>query len=117
MLIDLRSDTVTKPCARMRQAMADAEVGDDCHGDDPTVRALEERVAELLGKEAAVFMPSGSMATTVGRSRGVATRVSLEGDPAEGRAACTFLTRGAGKRHSPRSAARPEWRAPSRGAR
>jgi threonine aldolase len=62
MLIDLRSDTVTKPTAAMRQVMAEAEVGDDVFGDDPTVNELERRTAELLGKEAAVFVPSGTMA-------------------------------------------------------
>ena len=61
-LIDLRSDTVTRPSRGMRQAMADAEVGDDVFGDDPTVNRLQERVAELLGKESAIFVPSGSMA-------------------------------------------------------
>ncbi|AKU91793.1 threonine aldolase family protein [Vulgatibacter incomptus] len=61
-LIDLRSDTVTRPSAEMREAMALAEVGDDVYGEDPTVRTLEARVAELLGKEAAVFVPSGTMA-------------------------------------------------------
>ncbi len=60
--VDLRSDTVTKPSVAMRQAMADAEVGDDVFGDDPTVNRLQDRVAELMGKEAAIFMPSGSMA-------------------------------------------------------
>jgi len=63
--IDLRSDTVTQPTAGMRQAMAEAEVGDDVLGDDPTVRALERRCAELLGQEAAVFVPSGTMANQV----------------------------------------------------
>ena len=63
--IDLRSDTVTKPTPAMRRAMAEAEVGDDVYGDDPTVRALEERVAQLVGKEAAVFVPSGTMANQV----------------------------------------------------
>ncbi len=61
-LVDLRSDTVTRPTEAMRRAMASAEVGDDVWGDDPTARRLEERVAELLGKEAALFVPSGSMA-------------------------------------------------------
>lgn len=60
--IDLRSDTVTRPSAAMRRAMAEAEVGDDVFGDDPTVNRLQERVAELLGKEAAIYVPSGSMA-------------------------------------------------------
>lgn len=59
--IDLRSDTVTKPSPAMRRAMAEAEVGDDQYGEDPTVNRLQERIAELLGKEAAVFMPSGTM--------------------------------------------------------
>jgi threonine aldolase len=61
-LIDLRSDTVTKPTAAMREAMVRAEVGDDVFGDDPTVKALESQTAELLGKEAALFVPSGTMA-------------------------------------------------------
>lgn len=61
-MLDLRSDTVTRPTAAMRQAMANAEVGDDVLGDDPTVIALQERIAEILGKEAAVFVPSGTMA-------------------------------------------------------
>ena len=60
--IDLRSDTVTKPTLAMRQAMAEAEVGDDVLGDDATVKELERRTAELLGKDTAVFVPSGTMA-------------------------------------------------------
>ncbi len=64
-MIDLRSDTVTRPTPAMRKAIAEAEVGDDVFGDDPTVRRLEERVAELLGKEAALFVPSGVMANQV----------------------------------------------------
>ncbi len=60
--IDLRSDTVTKPTPAMRKAMAEAEVGDDVYGEDPTVNALQERVAEILGKEKALFVPSGTMA-------------------------------------------------------
>src|SRR5439155_348499 len=60
-VIDLRSDTVTRPSAGMRAAMAAAEVGDDVFGDDPTVARLEERVAALLGKEAALYVPSGTM--------------------------------------------------------
>ena len=59
-MIDLRSDTVTRPTAAMRAAMAAAEVGDDVFGDDPTVNALQSRIAVLLGKEAALFMPSGT---------------------------------------------------------
>ena len=61
-IIDLRSDTVTKPTPAMREAMAQAEVGDDVFGDDPTVKELEARTAELLGKEAALFVASGTMA-------------------------------------------------------
>src|ERR1035437_5982587 len=61
-LIDLRSDTVTKPTPAMREAMARAEVGDDVLGDDPTVKELEALTAQLLGKEAAMFVPSGTMA-------------------------------------------------------
>lgn len=61
-MIDLRSDTVTRPTPAMRTAMAQAEVGDDVLGDDPTVIALQRRVAEIMGKPAAVFVPSGSMA-------------------------------------------------------
>lgn len=60
--IDMRSDTVTRPTPAMREAMARADVGDDVFGEDPTVRRLEETVAALLGKEAAVFVPSGTMA-------------------------------------------------------
>jgi len=63
--VDLRSDTVTKPTPEMRRAMAEAEVGDDVFGDDPTVIALEERAAELLGKDAGLFVPSGSMGNLV----------------------------------------------------
>ncbi|HLT68794.1 MAG TPA: GntG family PLP-dependent aldolase [Acidimicrobiales bacterium] len=63
--VDLRSDTVTRPTAEMRRAMAEAEVGDDGFGDDPTVARLEARFAELTGKEAAVFTPSGTMANQI----------------------------------------------------
>jgi threonine aldolase len=59
--IDLRSDTVTKPTPEMREAMVEAEVGDDVYGDDPTVNALQEKAAEMLGKESALFVPSGTM--------------------------------------------------------
>jgi len=65
MAIDLRSDTVTRPTAAMRAAMAAAPVGDDQYGEDPTVNALQERVAQMLGKEAAIFLPSGTMANQV----------------------------------------------------
>lgn len=63
--IDLRSDTVTRPTAAMRAAMAAADVGDDVMGEDPTVKALERKTAELLGKEAALFVPSGTMANQI----------------------------------------------------
>ena len=63
--IDLRSDTVTRPSPAMRAAMAAAPVGDDQYGDDPTMNALQERVAALLGKEAALWLPSGTMANQV----------------------------------------------------
>ena len=66
MQIDLRSDTVTKPSEAMRQAMAQAHVGDDVYGEDATINSLEERVASLLGKEAGLFTPSGSMANQLG---------------------------------------------------
>ena len=64
-MIDLRSDTVTKPTEAMRAAMAAAEVGDDVYGEDPTVLALQEQVADLFGKEAALFTPTGSMANVL----------------------------------------------------
>lgn len=65
-MIDLRSDTVTKPNEQMRRAMAEAEVGDDVYGEDPTVNRLEARAAEVLGKEAALFVPTGTMGNTIG---------------------------------------------------
>ena len=71
-VIDLRSDTVTKPTPEMRRAMAEAEVGDDVFGDDPTVIALEERAAELLGKEAGLFVASGAMGNLVAQVAHVA---------------------------------------------
>jgi len=65
MPIDLRSDTVTKPTPEMRKAMAEAEVGDDVYGEDPTVNRLEARAAEALGMEAALFVPSGTMGNAI----------------------------------------------------
>ena len=65
MLVDLRSDTVTRPTPEMRRAMAEAEVGDDQYGEDPTVNLLQETFAELTGKEAALFVPSGTMANQI----------------------------------------------------
>jgi threonine aldolase len=64
--IDLRSDTVTRPSAGMRRAMAAAPVGDDQYGEDPSVNGLQQRIAELLGKETALFVPSGTMANQIG---------------------------------------------------
>ena len=64
-MIDLRSDTVTKPTPAMRRAMANAEVGDDVYGEDPTVNRLQERAAEIFAKEAALFVPTGSMGNQI----------------------------------------------------
>lgn len=64
-MIDLRSDTVTRPTPEMRRAMADAEVGDDVYGEDPTVNRLEQRAAEIMGKEAGLFVPTGTMGNTI----------------------------------------------------
>src|SRR5437867_12632023 len=64
--VDLRSDTVTTPTARMRAAMADAEVGDAWYGDDPTVNRLQERAAELTGHGGALFVATGTMANQIG---------------------------------------------------
>lgn len=65
-MIDLRSDTVTRPTPAMRRAMADAIVGDDVYREDPTVNRLEERAAEIFGKEAGLFVPTGTMGNTIG---------------------------------------------------
>ena len=65
LVIDLRSDTITLPTPEMREAMAQAPLGDDVFSDDPTVNALEERTAEILGKEAAVYVPSGTMSNQI----------------------------------------------------
>jgi threonine aldolase len=64
-VIDLRSDTVTKPTSAMRQAMAEAEVGDDVYGEDPTINRLEQRVAEVFEREASIFVPTGSMGNQI----------------------------------------------------
>jgi len=63
--VDLRSDTVTRPTAAMRRAMAEAEVGDDVYGEDPTINRLEQRAAEIFGREAAIFVPTGTMGNTI----------------------------------------------------
>ncbi len=65
-MIDLRSDTVTRPTPEMRRAMFEAEVGDDVYGEDPTVNRLERRAAEIFGKEAGLFVPTGTMGNTIG---------------------------------------------------
>src|SRR5258705_11870060 len=65
-MIDWRRDTVTKPTPAMRQAMFEAEVGDDVYREDPTVNRLEERAAEIAGKPAAIFVPTGTMGNTIG---------------------------------------------------
>src|SRR3954466_14751277 len=87
-MIDLRSDTVTKPTAAMRKAMAEAEVGDDERDGDPTMMRLEARVAELLGKEAALFFPSGVMANQAGiwlfAERGTEVMVDVDSHIVEG---------------------------------
>ena len=64
-MIDLRSDTVTKPSPEMRRAMFEAEVGDDVYGEDPTINRLEKRAAEIFGREAALFVPSGTMGNQI----------------------------------------------------
>jgi threonine aldolase len=64
-LVDLRSDTVTRPTPEMRQAMATAEVGDDVYGEDPTINRLEQRAAEIFGRDAAIFVPSGTMGNQI----------------------------------------------------
>src|SRR5215471_18843677 len=63
--VDLRSDTVTRPSTAMRRAMAEAEVGDDVYGEDPTVNRLEQRAAEVFAREAAIFVPSGTMGNQI----------------------------------------------------
>ena len=63
--VDLRSDTVTRPTPEMRRAMAEAEVGDDVYGEDPTVNRLEQKAAQMLGMEAALFVPSGTMGNAI----------------------------------------------------
>jgi threonine aldolase len=64
-MLDFRSDTVTKPTPEMRRAMAEAEVGDDVYGEDPTINRLEERAAQIFGREASIFVPTGSMGNAI----------------------------------------------------
>ena len=92
-ICDLRSDTVTRPTPAMRAAMAGADVGDDVYGEDPSVRALEERVATLLGKESALFVPSGTMGNQIALL--VHTRAGDEVILGEG-SHCAFFESGAG---------------------
>src|SRR5688500_14597164 len=92
-MIDLRSDTVTRPTPAMREAMARAEVGDDVYGEDPTVQKLEETAAELLGKEAALFVPSGTLGNQLALM--TSTRRGDEVICGEGAHLCWFET-GAG---------------------
>lgn len=98
-MIDLRSDTVTKPTAAMRRAMADAEVGDDERDGDPTVERLEARVASLLGKEAALFFPSGVMANQAAiwlcAGRGTEVLVDVDAHIVEGEIAGVAALSGA----------------------
>jgi threonine aldolase len=63
--VDLRSDTVTRPTPEMRRAMAEAEVGDDVYGEDPTINRLEQRAAQIFGRESAIFVPTGSMGNAI----------------------------------------------------
>jgi len=69
LMIDLRSNTCSRPTPEMRAAMANADVGDDLYGDDPTVKALDRATAELLGKQNAVYMPTGTMTNQAGMLR------------------------------------------------
>src|SRR5579862_6189785 len=80
--IDLRSDTVTQPSPAMRKAMSEAEVGDDVYEDDPTVNLLQERSAQLLGKEAGLFLPSGTMsnAAAIKTHTSPGDEILLDGD-------------------------------------
>src|ERR1043165_9655609 len=98
-MIDLRSDTVTKPTPGMRQAMADAEVGDDERDGGPTTRKLGARVAELLGKEAALFFPSGVMANQAAvwmfASRGTEVMLDVDSHIVEGEIAGVAALSGA----------------------
>ena len=80
-MIDLRSDTLTRPTDAMREAMARAEVGDDVYGEDPTVAALQERVAGMFGHEAALFTPTGSQTTATADGAGAFTAQLTAQDP------------------------------------
>ena len=99
-MIDLRSDTVTRPTAAMREAMARAEVGDDVFGDDPTVHALEEEVARITGKEAALFVTSGTM----GNQLAIATQTRPGDDVDRRRGRAPGVLRGRRRRGAQRRA-------------
>src|SRR5512139_2169343 len=86
-IIDLRSDTVTRPTPAMRQAMAQAEVGDDVYGEDPTVNRLQEIAADMLGKEAGLFITSGTM----GNLAGILAHCNRGDEVILGKKAHTFL--------------------------
>jgi threonine aldolase len=91
-IVDLRSDTVTRPTAAMRRAMAEAEVGDDVFGDDPSVNALQDRIAALLGKEAALYVPSG----TQGNLTAIMTHCGRGDEYIDGQMAHTYRWEGGG---------------------
>ncbi len=117
MPIDLRSDTVTRPDDAMRRAMAEAEVGDDVFGEDPTARRLEEEAAAAAGHEAALFVPSGMMGNEIalhlhGRAAGAGAEVICpepRGDLRDGRHGASLRPPAAARRGRPRPA-RPDAR-------
>jgi threonine aldolase len=90
--VDLRSDTVTKPSQAMRRAMAEAEVGDDWYGDDPTVNRLQERAAEVTGMEASIYVPTGTMANQIGLRLHVTGNGHLVAAEAQAHVASTEVT-------------------------
>src|SRR5512133_1470595 len=92
MAIDLRSDTVTQPTPAMREAMAQAPVGDDVYGDDPTINQLQELAASKLGKEAGLFVPSGTM----GNLAGILAHCNRGDEVIMGQRSHTFLHEGGG---------------------
>lgn len=78
-IIDMRSDTVTKPTPAMKHAMVNSALGDDVYGEDPTVNALESKIAAILGKQAALFVPSGTMANLIACKYKPKSEKSMEG--------------------------------------
>src|SRR5262245_47783366 len=91
-MIDLRTDTITQPSSEMRRAMADAPVGDDFYGEDPTIRALEGEAASALGKEAALYVPSGTMGNLIAHL----THAPAGGEVVGPEAAHSFLSEAGG---------------------